>query len=167
MGHILIFNKICAIMDKNYKEIIMNTNNKKEEILPFRSNDKLKEQERKKKESISLYWFLISLIFSIIMFFVSFTLEDGSVEMYMCGGLLILGIISFLASIAVGQKYIKTDNVIISKKTNDLYVTCPYCKSVNISKISTLGRGMSISIFGLASGKIGKQWKCNNCKSNF
>lgn len=46
-------------------------------------------------------------------------------------------------------------------------VTCPYCKSPNVSKISTLGRGMSIGFFGLASSKIGKQWKCNNCKSNF
>lgn len=44
---------------------------------------------------------------------------------------------------------------------------CPYCKSTNVSKISTLGRGVSIGIFGLASSKVGKQWHCNKCKSDF
>lgn len=46
-------------------------------------------------------------------------------------------------------------------------VRCPYCNSVNVSKISTLGRAASVGIFGLASKKIGKQWHCNHCKSDF
>lgn len=46
-------------------------------------------------------------------------------------------------------------------------VTCPYCQSTNTKKISGASRWMSTGIFGLASGKIGKQWRCTDCKSDF
>ena len=46
-------------------------------------------------------------------------------------------------------------------------VVCPYCKSTNTEKISTVSRAVSVSLVGAASGKIGKQWHCNNCKSDF
>lgn len=42
-------------------------------------------------------------------------------------------------------------------------ITCPTCQSTNISKIGTLNRMASIGLFGLASSKIGKNHKCNNC----
>lgn len=44
---------------------------------------------------------------------------------------------------------------------------CPYCQSTSLSKIGTVSRSLSVGAFGLASGKIGKQWHCNNCKSDF
>lgn len=44
---------------------------------------------------------------------------------------------------------------------------CPYCNSTNLSKIGVVKRGISVGFFGLASGKIGKQWHCNNCNSDF
>ncbi len=47
------------------------------------------------------------------------------------------------------------------------HVECPYCHSKDTEKISTISRAVSISLVGAASGKIGKQWHCNNCKSNF
>lgn len=53
------------------------------------------------------------------------------------------------------------------KAGNASSITCPYCKSTNVSKISTLGRSISVGLFGLASGKVGKQWHCNGCKSDF
>jgi transposase-like protein len=40
---------------------------------------------------------------------------------------------------------------------------CPTCGSTNISKIGTLNRMASVGFFGLASSKIGKTQKCNNC----
>ena len=46
-------------------------------------------------------------------------------------------------------------------------VSCPYCKSTNVRKIGVVSRRVSVGLFGLASKKIGKQWHCNNCKSNF
>ena len=47
------------------------------------------------------------------------------------------------------------------------HVVCPYCKSTNTEKISTVSRAVSVSLVGAASGKIGKQWHCKNCGSNF
>lgn len=44
---------------------------------------------------------------------------------------------------------------------------CPYCNSLYVEKITTGGRLISTAMFGFASGKIGKQWHCNGCKSNF
>lgn len=44
---------------------------------------------------------------------------------------------------------------------------CPYCQSTNLSKIGTVGRALSVGTFGLASGKIGKQFHCNNCGADF
>lgn len=46
-------------------------------------------------------------------------------------------------------------------------VVCPYCKSTNTEKIGTLNRAVSVSLIGVASSKLGKQWHCNNCKSDF
>lgn len=46
-------------------------------------------------------------------------------------------------------------------------VTCPYCGSVNVKKVSTISRMASVSFFGLGCKKVGKQWHCNNCKSDF
>ena len=41
---------------------------------------------------------------------------------------------------------------------------CPHCNSTDIEKITTMDRGISIAMVGLASGKIGKQYKCKKCK---
>lgn len=46
-------------------------------------------------------------------------------------------------------------------------VVCPYCKSTDTEKISVVSRTVSISLVGGASSKLGKQWHCNNCKSDF
>ena len=46
-------------------------------------------------------------------------------------------------------------------------VRCPYCNSSYVKKISSLSRLGSVATLGFASGKVGKQWHCNNCKSNF
>lgn len=46
-------------------------------------------------------------------------------------------------------------------------VTCPYCHSTDTKKISGTSRWVSTGLFGLASSKVGKQWHCNKCKSDF
>lgn len=81
------------------------------------------------------------------------------------GGLLtvIFGFFCILTLINGSQSkeyYIDTSN------TNKS-VECPYCHSMNTSKIGTVNRMVSTSMFGLASKKIGKQWHCDNCKSDF
>lgn len=44
---------------------------------------------------------------------------------------------------------------------------CPYCQSTNLKKLDVIDRGVSFGLFGFASSKVGKQWHCNNCKSDF
>lgn len=46
-------------------------------------------------------------------------------------------------------------------------VSCPYCHSTNVKKVGTSGRVLSILTLGLASGKVGKQWHCRSCGSDF
>ena len=46
-------------------------------------------------------------------------------------------------------------------------VTCSYCGSTNVNRIGLLSRMVSVEFWGLASRKIGKQWHCNNCGSDF
>lgn len=41
---------------------------------------------------------------------------------------------------------------------------CPNCGSTNTERISTASRTVSVATVGLASGKIGKQYRCKNCK---
>lgn len=52
-------------------------------------------------------------------------------------------------------------------KENSYGVSCPYCHATNIKKISTTSRMISTGLFGLGSKKIGKQWHCNKCGSDF
>ena len=54
------------------------------------------------------------------------------------------------------QKYLAEHNI-----------HCPYCNSSNVTKISTVNRAVSVGMFGLASKKLGKQWHCNSCGSDF
>ena len=46
-------------------------------------------------------------------------------------------------------------------------VQCPYCKSYDTTKITAGSRVASAVMWGVASNKLGKQWHCNKCKSNF
>lgn len=52
-------------------------------------------------------------------------------------------------------------------KGNSYGISCPYCNATNIKKISTTSRIISIGLFGLGSKKIGKQWHCTKCGSDF
>ena len=40
---------------------------------------------------------------------------------------------------------------------------CPTCGSTDIKKLDSLDRTVSTAVWGIASGKIGKQFKCRNC----
>lgn len=60
--------------------------------------------------------------------------------------------------------YLLEKMVAIIKYVN---IECPYCHSMNTSKISTVNRMTSAAMFGLASSKIGKTHKCNDCDSTW
>ena len=58
------------------------------------------------------------------------------------------------------EEYLKSENERLAKLPE-----CPICNSKRyVKRISTLDRDMSVTMFGLASSKIGKQYECKNCK---
>lgn len=54
-----------------------------------------------------------------------------------------------------------------AQQNKEPVVICPYCQSTRCSRISILGRMVSVEFWGLASNKLGKQWHCDDCGSNF
>ncbi len=48
-----------------------------------------------------------------------------------------------------------------------IYVAIPYCQSTDTSKISAISRVVSTGLLGLGSNKVGKEWHCNQCGSDF
>ena len=83
-------------------------------------------------------------------------------------------LVIFAASMAVAGIFIFLLGMSSMSKSNSFksnpkipHIQCPYCKSVHTTKIQTLDRMGSIILTGAASGKIGKQWHCNDCKSDF
>lgn len=46
-------------------------------------------------------------------------------------------------------------------------VYCPYCNSINTSKISTTSKVVNVALFGIFGTKRHKQWHCNECNSDF
>lgn len=46
-------------------------------------------------------------------------------------------------------------------------VECPFCHQYWTTKIGTGSRMLSAGLFGLGSKKIGKQWHCHFCNSDF
>lgn len=40
---------------------------------------------------------------------------------------------------------------------------CPTCGSTNVKKLDGIDRAVSVGLFGLASNKINKSFKCKNC----
>ena len=55
-----------------------------------------------------------------------------------------------------------------STKRNQVpQISCPYCHSTSIQKISMGSRIISSELFGLGSSYIGKQWHCKTCGSDF
>ena len=49
------------------------------------------------------------------------------------------------------------------RKYNDPNLTCPMCGSHVVKKLTVADRAVSVAAWGLASGKIGKQYECKKC----
>lgn len=57
----------------------------------------------------------------------------------------------------------KHEYYIQTPKQPETTLKCPVCGSLNIKKISTANRYISVHTVGLASSKIGKQYECKSC----
>lgn len=117
-------------------------------------------------KSIQEYWFFIILIVSV-PFLMSVSSYKSDLSKYNDT----LDECNFYQYNAELYKIMKADenykNNMRLRKPSKPIVTCPYCKSTNVKRITTAGRVTGVIMLGLASSNIGKQWYCNNCKSKF
>lgn len=131
--------------------------------------------------------FVVVLIVTIIDFFIMINQEDASLGAKVTAIIAICGIIFCIISVVQVNIYnAKSKNMsadeylsyrfsnaipetkeVFGIKDKNITVNCPYCKSTNVKKISASSRVGSVMMFGIFSKKIGKQWHCNNCKSDF
>lgn len=58
----------------------------------------------------------------------------------------------------------KIQSAINNAKQSAKHPKCPNCGSTNTVRITTANRMASVAAVGVASGKIGKQFECKNCK---
>lgn len=65
--------------------------------------------------------------------------------------------------IAEWDRRIRAGSGVATKPKEENKPKCPTCGSSDIVDINTLERGISVGLFGLFSGKLGKTMKCNNC----
>lgn len=72
-----------------------------------------------------------------------------------------------LAMIQQENKDQNKRNIQVDQVPQKPQIICPYCNSTNIKKLSFTKKAISIGGLGILSNKIGKQWHCNNCKSDF
>lgn len=68
---------------------------------------------------------------------------------------------SLLASL---KRELNPPTPVIRTEAKSTVQRCPHCNSTKIRPISTTSRMVSVAAVGLASGKIGKQFECLNCK---
>lgn len=132
--------------------------------------------------------FAIGLIITIIDFFIMVHQEDASTGAKVTAIILLMGIALCIVSVVKiniynaksknmsADEYLsdrfanaipETKEVFGIKDKNVPLVKCPYCQSNNVKKITTVNRAVSTGMVGIASSKIGKQWHCNSCKSDF
>ena len=55
----------------------------------------------------------------------------------------------------------------IPRRPSEPKVTCPYCKSTNTKKISSMAKAANVAMFGIFGNKRKHQWHCNKCGSDF
>lgn len=65
--------------------------------------------------------------------------------------------------IAEWDRRIRAGSGVATKPKEENKPKCPTCGSSDIVDINTLERGISVGLFGLFSGKLGKTKKCNHC----
>lgn len=71
---------------------------------------------------------------------------------------------SLLTMLRQELKELNPSTTVIRTEAKSNIPRCPHCNSTKIRPISTTSRMVSVAAVGLASGKIGKQFECLNCK---
>ena len=150
------------------------------EMQAFFNSSEYKDASRKNNNAtVILLVCACALLFTLILF-----RKHSFLKVFLILIELFVGvgcIIAIRDANAVVRKYSKTNSSTSSMLQDSQYdyltgatntslnnglanIVCPLCGSNNTERISTASRVVSTYMVGLASAKIGKQYKCKNCK---
>lgn len=168
--------KSCPVCGYGIKEHYDRINERKQQKMIYEARmNNVKEPEKPKDD---LYVVIICVVSAVALLIFFIELPGLGITFFI--GLLIIAAIFYSKYLTAMQQY-KDDcelyknnrkeyqRRVVQKEDfhiamEELKPKCPQCNSTNIEKISTVDRAISVEIVGLASNKIGKQFKCKDCK---
>ena len=129
-------------------------------------------KKRSRGDIMKVFGIIIFLTF-ICLFFISI---DSSYLSVVFTILFFVGTLFGLVLLAFGIRFSREYSAYIKEHygaynlsliADNPSVECPYCHSHKVAKIDTVNRAVSTLAVGIASSKLGKQWHCHNCNSDF
>lgn len=113
-------------------------------------------------------WLAIDVIATIILYVIYFTTENGIFQFLAVLGSFAILVIPFVVMNKEEQEKGKKEAQELEQLERKRKLTegykCPSCGMMAGHKIDTISKGLSVGTLGLASNKIGKTYKCENCK---
>lgn len=113
-------------------------------------------------------WLAIDVIVTIILYILYFTTQIGVFKFLAILGSFALLVIPFVAmdkeEREKGKKRAQELEQLERKRELTAGYKCPSCGMMAGHKIDTISKSLSVGTLGLASNKIGKTYKCANCK---
>lgn len=123
------------------------------------------KSKKSKRNNLAIFVILIPILFVALLYGVH--IFGGNITNILeltLGG---IGIFVIIAVLVLICNKLSNNEKINNNLSSSTAIQCPYCHSTNTHRLSIINRGTSTLMFGLASGKIGKQWHCNKCGSDF
>ena len=106
---------------------------------------------------LGIFFFVITIILLIVAYYDAWKTLQDKMEKY---NLALRYFEAYKEQIAHEQQ---TRELFIAERDKIPVIKCPVCNSENTQRISNIDRAASVAMVGIASAKIGKQYKCRNC----
>lgn len=123
------------------------------------------KSKKSKRSNLAIFVILIPILFVALLYGVH--IFGGNITNILELTLEGIGIFVIIAVLVLICNKLSNNEKTNNSPLSSTAIECPYCHSTNTHKLSTISRGTSTLMFGLASSKIGKQWHCNKCGSDF
>ena len=123
------------------------------------------KSKKSKRSNLAIFVILLPILFIALLYGIHALGGNSANILELALGC--IGIFVIIALLVLICNKLLDNEKFNTHPSSNTTIECPYCHSTNTHKLSTISRGTSTLMFGLASGKIGKQWHCNKCGSNF
>lgn len=123
------------------------------------------KSKKTKRSNWAIFVILIPILFIVLLYGVYALGGNPTCILELASGCIVIFI--FIALLVLICNKLSNNENFNNQINATPTIECPYCHSTNTHKLSTISRGTSILMLGLVSGKIGKQWHCDDCGSDF